>query len=66
MNEAWCLTCLMQGKEVGGSLDDFAHRCPKHLPKDQPHLIFVDPLVLQAYLKCVPRKSVIITSLRDL
>lgn len=65
-HEVWCVTCLMQGKHVQGSLEDFAHRCPKHLPDDAPHLIYIDPFVLQAYLKFVPRKRTIIVGLGDL
>jgi len=56
---------LAQGKVVVGSLDDFAHRCVKHLPHGGPDTIYVHPdLMARLYPLLPPQRNVVIMDLK--
>ena len=63
--EGCCITCLLNGEKVVGSLDDFANRCPKHLPDDAPHTIYVSTQVMSEYVALMqPTRSVYFIDLK--
>jgi hypothetical protein len=55
----------MRGEQVVGSLDDFANRCPKHLPDDAPHTVYLSQQVMSEYTaRMWPKRNVVIMDLK--